>query len=176
MRRELAAFRLEPDALHQPLVFGLHIKQGSRRRNACDHRARLAAAERGKPLQMQLKWHTFDAAKHGPDFMGDIVVDVADKPQRQMVVFRVDPARARQAAPQGGKALSDIGRDFYSGEETRHDETFIHDPRAARALAINSSTRGRIRATIASTPAVFGCRPSPWFNLGSAATPSRKNG
>ena len=93
--------------------------------------------------------------------MGDFVVDVADEAQCQVIVLRIDPARTRQSAAQRRQRLPDIGRNFDTGEETRHGETFNYDPRAARARAINSSTRGRIRATIASTPAAFGCRPSP---------------
>ena len=110
---------------------------------------------------MQLERPAFDAAKHGGDLMGDIVIDVANEAQCQVIVFRVDPARARQAAAQCRERLPYIERNFDPGEETRHGETFNHDPRAARARLINSSTRGRIRATIASTPAAFGCRPSP---------------
>src|SRR4051794_23471483 len=109
--------------------------------------------------------------------MRDRVVDVADEAQRQMVVLRINPARARQPAAQARQRLSDIGRNFDAGEEPRHgDDFWLYDPRPVRARAIKTSTCGRIRATITSTPAAVGCRPSPWLNLASSATPSRKNG
>src|SRR5512144_352027 len=110
---------------------------------------------------MQLKWPAFDAAKHGGNLVGDHVVHVANEAQRQVIVFRTDPARARQSAAEHAERLPDIGWNFDTSEETRHGETFNHDARAARARVTNSSTRGRIRATIASTPAAFGCMPSP---------------
>ena len=59
--------------------------------------------------------------------------------------------------------LSDIGWNFDTGEESAGISAYFpahRAPRAVRARAINSSTRGKIRATITSTPAAFGCRPS----------------
>ena len=44
------------------------------------------------------------------------------------------------------------------------------------AAPSSASTAGRMRATITFTPSAFGCRPSGWLSLASAATPSRKNG
>ncbi len=125
---------------------------------------------------MKIERAALDAAEHQGDFLCDHVVDVADEAQRQMIIFRIDPARARQSAAQHAERLANVGGDFDTGEEARHGRLPIHDARAARTAAISSSTRGRIRATITSTPAAFGCRPSPWFSLGSVATPSRKNG
>ena len=55
--------------------------------------------------------------------MGDCVVDVADESQRQVIISRVDPSRARQSATQGRQRLSDIGRNFDSGKKARHCET-----------------------------------------------------
>src|SRR5262249_14060247 len=179
MRHELTSFGLQPNALHQPFVLGLHIEEGLHVRNACNNCARLASAKRSQTVHMQLERFTFDAAEHGGDLVGELIVDVADKPQRQMIVFWIDPSRARQAATQCRQRLTHVGGDFDTGEEARHGETLLslsHDPRAARARAINSSTRGMIRATIVSTPSAFGCRPSACLSLGSAATPSRKNG
>ena len=57
------------------------------------------------------------------DFVGDRVVDVADEAQRQVIIFRIDPARARQPAAQHRQRLADIGGDFETGEEARHGET-----------------------------------------------------
>ena len=93
----------KPDALHQPLLLGLHIEQGLRRRHRCDHGARLAAAERRQPVQMKFECVAFDAAKQRGDFVRDHIVDVADEAQRQVIILRIDPARARQSAAQHGR-------------------------------------------------------------------------
>ena len=127
MRRVFASLRLQSDALHQPFVLGLHVEQGLRLRHRSDHRARLAAAERGQPLQIQIERAALDAAEHQGDFLRDHIVDVADEAQRQMIIFRIDPARARQTAAQHAERLSDIGGNFDTGEETRHGELPIHD-------------------------------------------------
>ena len=55
--------------------------------------------------------------------MGDCVVDVSYKSQRQVIIPGVDPSRARQSATQGRQRLSDIGRNFDSGKKARHCET-----------------------------------------------------
>src|SRR6476620_7481082 len=176
MRREFAAFRLEPDALHQAFVFCLHIEQGLCRGDTGYDRASLAAAERGQPLHVQFESAAFYAPEHGRNLVCDVVIDVADEPQGQVIIFGIDPAGAGQPAAQGRQRLSDIRRNLNTCEETRHDQTSSHGARAARALTISSSTRGRIRSTIMSTPAAVGCRPSACFNVESAAYPSRKTG
>src|SRR5690242_19894641 len=125
---------------------------------------------------MQFERFTLYPAKHGSNLLGDVVINIADEAQSQVVIFRVDPTRPRQTTAQCRRGLSDIGGNFDTGEQTWHRATSSYEPRAVRAREINSSTRGRIRATITSTPAALGCRPSPWFNFASVATPSRKNG
>ena len=52
--------------------------------------------------------------------MRDDVIDIADEAQRQVIILRINPARARQSAAQHAKRLPDIGRDFDSGEKARH--------------------------------------------------------
>jgi hypothetical protein len=69
---------------------------------------------------MELEGFTFDAAKQRGDLMGNGIIDVTDEPQSQMIIFGVDPARSRQAATQCCERLPDIGRNFNSGEKTRH--------------------------------------------------------
>ncbi len=171
VRGVFAPLRLKPDALHQPLLLGLHVEQRLRRRDIRHHRARLAAAERGQALHVQIEGAALDTAQQRGDLMRGHVVDVADEAQRQVIVLRIDPARARQAAAQRGERLSDVGRNFHTGEETRHWSHFLngarsgitrfrYDPRAARTRATSASTCGSIRATITSTPAALGCRPS----------------
>src|SRR5664279_1648522 len=63
MGRVFTAFGLKPDALHQPLLLGLRIKQGLRRRYRRDHRARLTAAERRQSFKIQFESITLDAAE-----------------------------------------------------------------------------------------------------------------
>ena len=93
-----APFRLQPDALHQPFVLGLHLEQRFYLRHRGDHRARLAAAKRRQPFQVEIEGAALDAAEHRGNLLGHHVVDVADKTQRQVIIFRIDPARARQSA------------------------------------------------------------------------------
>ena len=146
MRRVFAPLRLQSDALHQPFVLGLHVEQGLRLRNRGDHRARLAAAERRQTLQVQIESAALDAAEHEGDFLGDQVVDVADEAQRQMIILRIDPARARQSAAQHAERLSDIGGNFDTGEETRH-----------LRLPITIRARARTRRSVLRPSA--GCAP-----------------
>ena len=75
-----------------------------------------------QPFQMQLERAALDAAEHRGDLLGDHVVDVADEAQRQVIIFRIDPARARQSAAQHAERLPDVGGDFDTGEETRHGD------------------------------------------------------
>src|SRR6476659_8161315 len=100
---------------------------------------------------MQIETAALDAVEHRGDLMRGHVVDVADEAQRQVIVFGIDPARARQAAAQRRQCLADSGRDFDAGEKPRH----CRSPycRSARARAISASTLGQIRATMTSTPA-----------------------
>ena len=56
------------------------------------------------------------APLHAPEQAGNIarerVVDVADEAQREMIIFRIDPARARQTAAHHGERLADVTRNF----------------------------------------------------------------
>ena len=69
------------------------------------------------------------AAAHTAEQRGDLachaVIDVADEAQRDVVVFRIDPARAGQAAAQHREGLRDLGRKFEAGEKTRHGLTLL---------------------------------------------------
>src|SRR5919198_2107640 len=51
---------------------------------------------------------------------GGQIINVADEAQCQMVIFGIDPARAEEPAPQQGKVLCEIGRDFETREQTGH--------------------------------------------------------
>src|SRR5207248_4000271 len=164
------------------------------RRRGGDHRARPATAERSQALEAKLEPRPVDLIEQGGDLMGNHVVDVADEPQGQMIIFRVDPARARQAAAEHGEGKRDFRGNFERGEQAGHlvlrtgggrpgphpadicgDRPSLQEPRA-RTRATSSSTLGSILATITSTPAAVGCTPSGWLSARLLATPSRKKG
>jgi len=42
------------------------------------------------------------------------------KRRGDVIIFGIDPTGAGKAAPQAGKRLADLGRDFQSSEQTRH--------------------------------------------------------
>jgi hypothetical protein len=121
VRRVLSSLRLEPKPLQQAVVFGLQLDERSCRRGRGNDSARLAAAKRRQAVQAKLERLPMDAAKNASDFVGQGVVDVTDEPQREMVVFRVDPTRPRQAAAHHGEGLANRLRHFDSGEQAGHD-------------------------------------------------------
>src|SRR3972149_6722828 len=196
-----AALGIEPDPLHQPFKLGLQLVELARRRNAGNDRARAAAAERGEPLELHLEGPPRDTGQHGHYLAGEAGVDVADEAQGQVIVGRIGPARAGQAAPQGRQRQSDISGNFERrvnpgqehaavtrvapvtprGSRRRHERirsfpASRQGPRRPFARAISSSTFGRMPATMTSTPAAEGWMPSGWVGWGAGATPSRKNG
>ena len=50
-------------------------------------------------------------------FVGNMVVDIADEAQRDVVVFGVDPAGSREAAPLQRQSGLDVVGDFEAGKE-----------------------------------------------------------
>src|SRR5262249_33626863 len=48
------------------------------------------------------------------------VIDVADETQGYVIIFRIEPACARQPATQHGQRLAHLGGNFETCEETRH--------------------------------------------------------
>src|ERR1700736_495743 len=103
-----------------------------------------------------------------------------------MIIVGIDPARAPPPPPHHRQRLAVVGRDFQCGEKSRHDrrsstsrrgtalwdlynDVEIRAPGATLhfvngfpdfARATRSSTLGRMWATMTSTPAPVGCRPS----------------
>ena len=61
-----------------------------------------------------------DAFEDQRDVARQCAIHIADKPQREVIVIRLNPARARQAAAQHGKRLGDLRRDFKRGEQAGH--------------------------------------------------------
>src|SRR3974377_2423380 len=135
MRHVLAPFRCKADALHQPFVFSLYVKEGLLLRHGGRYRTRLAAPKGGEALQVQFESVALDPAQQGGNFMGDQVVDVADETQCQVVIFRIDPARSRQSAAQHTKRLANVGWDFDTGEKTRHKRQLLLSVTARARLA-----------------------------------------
>src|SRR3954447_10399944 len=191
MRRELAPFRLEPNVAQQPLMFSLQLHKRGRGSDQRDDHARPVAAESRQRIELDLESLAPDLAEDEGGLPRDGFVHIADEAQSDVIIFGIDPARARQAAARAGNRASYVGGDFQGGEETRHGKLTNHlregctelppdamrQERAfSRARATSSSTFGRMRATIASTPCALGCIPSRWFSVASATTPSRKNG
>src|SRR4029077_4728135 len=70
------------------------------------------------------------------NLVGQSVVDVADKAQRQMIVLRIDPAGAGQSAAHHGERLTNRRRDFNSGEQAGHDNLRTSGSRRSRAGAL----------------------------------------
>src|SRR5712691_8637102 len=124
MRDELAAFRLEPNPLHQPLVLGLQLHHGLARPERGHDGARLAPAEGFEILHGELECRAPHPPQQRCDLVRDHVVDIADEAQRDVIIFGIGPARARQPAAERGERLRDVGRDFKTGEEARHGKTW----------------------------------------------------
>ena len=110
------------------------------------------------------------------------------KRKRQVIILRIDPARPGQAAAHHGKRFADMPRDFKTCEQTGHDTC---GPKSARISTNRSSEQHAViacacnphdgcwrsrtsadqllppsagyAATMTSTPAAFGCRPSCCF-------------
>src|SRR5215813_1139759 len=174
MRRVLASLRLEPNPLHQPFVLGLELHQSLLRCERGHDRTRPAPAEGFEILHPQFECLPPHPIQHGRDLVRDNVIDVADKAQRHVIILGVDPARARKPATQQGQRLANIGGNFETGEEARHGNngssayaykttrgdshvsSGAYMTRLSRTRPTSSSTFGRMRATMASTPAAVG--------------------
>src|SRR5437763_10273554 len=122
-RGEFTAVRIEPEPLHQPLQLGLQLDQRPARLDGSDYRAWFLAAKARQALHLDLERLAVDAKQHRGDFVGGNAVDIADEAQGDVIIFGIDPAGARKAAPQSGKRVADLGRDFQSSEQTRHRMT-----------------------------------------------------
>src|SRR3954464_2817891 len=126
MRRELAPFRLEPNAAQQPLMFGLQLHQRGRGSDERDDGARPVAAESRKRIELDLESLAPDLAEDEGGLARDGFIHVADEAQSDVIIFRIDPARPRQTATRVGNRASYVGGDFQGGEETRHGKLTNH--------------------------------------------------
>src|ERR1700681_4640585 len=108
MRRELAPLGIKPEALHQPLEFGLQLDQWPAWHHGARHRPRLAPAETRQALQRNLERLAIDSKQQRGDFVRRDAIDIADEPQGDVIIFGIDPACAWKAATQIGKGLADF--------------------------------------------------------------------
>ena len=120
MRRELAPFGLEAQALHQPFELGLQFHQRLDRLDPDDDRARLASAKCRQSAEPHLEAAPLHAVEQQRDLVRQPIVDIADEAQRDVIILRVDPARSRQPAPQQCQRLADFAGDFQTDEQARH--------------------------------------------------------
>jgi hypothetical protein len=97
MRRVFAPLRLKPHSSQQPLLLGLQLHQLRHRLDGRDQRARLAAAERQKPVKLKFEGVALQPIEQASDFARQRIVDIADEAQRDVIIFRIDPARPGQA-------------------------------------------------------------------------------
>jgi hypothetical protein len=120
MRSKLATLRFQTEPLDDAFMFGLQFHQGWRRRDSCVKRMRLARPECPKPFQRQVETGPVYSCKSIGDLVRRVVVDVPDETQRDVVIRRIDPARAPQAAAEQGKRKADLLRKLDGGEQARH--------------------------------------------------------
>jgi hypothetical protein len=122
MGRIFAPFGLEPDALHKPFVFGLQVEERGDRPQGRDKGPRLTPAKRPEILEVEFERPTPHPSEQRSDFVRDRLVDVADEPERHVIVLGIDPARTGKPAAQRGERLSNIGGNFETGEDARHGD------------------------------------------------------
>src|SRR5262249_45113266 len=194
MRDIFAALGLESDTLHQPLVLGLQFHQRLRRSEGGYDLPRFAPAKRYEIFDAQFERLAPHASQHGCDLVRDNIIHIANEAQRDMIVLGIDPACARQAATQHRQRLAHVEWNLETGKEAGHGNDYsvkcayrascadshaacnAHIARPLRTRRTSSSTLGRIRATIASTPAAVRWSPSLWLSPAAPARPSRKKG
>src|SRR5262249_60545558 len=108
-------------------MLGLQLDQRRDGGGGGDYRARPAAAERREALETELETPPVDLVEERSDLVREHVVDVADEAQREMIVLRIDPARARQASAQHRQRERDIPGNFEGGEQA--GRFFRREPR-----------------------------------------------
>ena len=113
-------FGRNADPAHQPFLLGLQLDERLSGLGFGDDRPRPSAAEGVQRLKRYGERRAADLAKRRKNITCGRVVDIADKAQRQMIVFDIDPARARDATAHVGEIESNIGGDFEAREQTGH--------------------------------------------------------
>src|SRR3954447_352597 len=125
MRRIFAHFGIETDPPHQALVLALPFHHPLGWRDGGDHGAWLAAAERLQAVEPQLEILATDLAEQPGNLLRDVFIDVPDKAERHVIIFRIDPARAGQPAAQQRQLVAQRFRYLQTGKQPRHRHTLI---------------------------------------------------
>ena len=107
MRLEVAALGRQPGLARRALVGAAQRLQPLRRLNVGKDRARLAAAETAQAVQPEIEWRRHDLAESRSEVARRMSVHIADEPQRQVIVLRIDPARPRQPGAQQRQTVGD---------------------------------------------------------------------
>src|ERR1700674_431866 len=120
MGREFAWPWRDADAPHESFLLRLKLEQRGGIPGPGDERPGLGATKRAQAFDRHRKSRLPDFFEDRMDVPRGRIIDIADEAQRQMIVFGVDPARARESAAQHGKVHCEIGRDFETRKETGH--------------------------------------------------------
>jgi hypothetical protein len=100
VRGEAAALGRKANTLQDAFKFGLQVIEGRRRLDPGPERTRPPIAERAKTIERQFERRPDDLVKGVGDIVGERPLDIADKAQGDVVIFRADPTGAGQAAVQ----------------------------------------------------------------------------
>src|SRR6202023_2767834 len=73
-----------------------------------------------EPLETQVEGAPVHLVEQRSDVVRESVVHVADETQGEVIIFRVDPARAGQPAAQHGERLGNVGGNLEAGEQAGH--------------------------------------------------------
>ena len=121
MRRKLARLGRNADPSQPPLLLGLQIDQARISLELRHDRARPAGAEPAQGFEADPRRRATDFAKSLGDVAREAVVHIADEAQRDMIVFRIEPARADAAAARERHLGRDARRQFQSREQARQE-------------------------------------------------------
>src|SRR5258708_29057473 len=147
------------------------MEQCGHRRRGRDHRPWFAPAKGRKSIELQLEPGALYVAEQIRDLAGKQIVDVANEPQRQVIIIGIDPASAWQPAAQHRQRLADVGWYFQCGEKSRHDRRSSTSRRGTALWDLHNDVEIRApRATLhfitatATLPGQPG--PRPWAHCG----------
>ena len=144
VRRVLAAFGRQADALEDALLLGLQIDAAAAVGSTfATSEWWLRVPSAPMPVTRTAKGARRIAGQALGGVLGDHHVDVADEAERQVVVLRVDPAGAGKPAAQKRQALGEFVRDLDPGEQARHRRGPRNPIRFARISGERAACKGR---------------------------------
>src|SRR5829696_7202020 len=127
---------------------------------------RIRASERAYALEPDGEGLRDHALQRQPDFTRQPLLDIADEPQRDVIVRGLGPARAPNAALHQIKLESDILGNFEAGEKTRHKLPPLPEAAAGRRRIVlepeyrrERSLFQRLRFDLAQELRNFRCHP-----------------